>query len=47
MVRLERIAYERLFNTKVLGRAREIIAPKNINYYHEEIILRTWPAKYL
>ena len=36
MVRLERMAYERLFNTKVLGRAREIVAPKNINYFHEE-----------
>ena len=47
MVRLERIAYERLFNNKVLGRAREIVTPKNINYYQDEIILRSWPSKYI
>ena len=47
MVRLERMAYERLFNNKLLGRAREIVKPKSINYFHDEIILRSWPAKYL
>jgi hypothetical protein len=28
MVRLEKIAYERLFNTRMLGRARVIASPK-------------------
>lgn len=46
MVRLERIAYEKLFNNKMLGRAREIGSPKNQNYFHEELMLRTWPLKF-
>jgi len=42
MQRLERIAYEKVINTKIFGRAREIRKPVRSDF-HDEMILRRWP----
>lgn len=42
MVRLEKILYERVFNSKLLGRARRITHPTRINA-NEELILQEFP----
>ena len=46
MVRLEKIAYEKIFNSKVLHRARNITSPKRTDFF-SEIYLRRFPQNRL
>ena len=46
MVRLEKIAYERVLNSKALGRARNITSPKKTDFF-SEIYLRRTPSSRL
>ena len=42
MVRLEKIKYEKIFNSKILGRHREIDVPRKEDY-NQEVYLREIP----